>query len=450
MSECRMGNDTPPYFRSSGPKRAAQRQQSYGAHPAARILKRGGTAMRDSDGHIVPGEYNASTGQPLAGGPGKPMTPTHVWDKAWGQAGGFNSATPAAPSFNQGMEAAHPGWSAMTPSQRASVLMSMPHDQSGGTTTGEAASPFNRRGERAVQTPGAPNSGIEYDPRRDAGMTAVPERYLPPGASRGVVIDPKYRTPGMPNYGTGTGDASAVSSTPQQIVQRATTATPAPASNAVGTPRGPASPAVPSAAPTPSPTAQDYAAHANDGPLPDMESGIDKTATLRPPLPPVAAAVPPLPPAAFDPSKRPVNPFGIPRNPDAATPQNFAGDGTGPTQPIDGPLQPLGKPWQSASDYAKVPPLPPLSPLPPVAAAPMSDGSAPPIGGPPQSSNRSANGFPTPSAGVLDLTGDSAPRSYMYGTGAMGMGQSPSAMFAAATKPNRRATPLPDEDEDIA
>lgn len=107
------------------------------------------------------------------------------------------------------MENAAPGFAAMPQTQKQSVLRSLAHNDSGGVTTSEAASPFNIRGERAIQTPDAPNGGTEYNPLHDLVRNRVPQEYVPPGADRAVMIDPKYRTPGMPAYGTGTGDASA-------------------------------------------------------------------------------------------------------------------------------------------------------------------------------------------------------------------------------------------------
>lgn len=122
-----------------------------------------------------------------------------------GQVHHVQSQTPLADTLEQ----AAPGFSGMSQADKQSVLRSLPHNDSGGVTTSEAASPFNIRGERAIQTPDAPNGGTEYNPLHDLVRNRVPQEYVPPGADRAVMIDPKYRTPGMPAYGTGTGDASA-------------------------------------------------------------------------------------------------------------------------------------------------------------------------------------------------------------------------------------------------
>lgn len=101
------------------------------------------------------------------------------------------------PGLNGGMAQRVPGWMQMTPQQRAAVYRQMPG-------TGQATQSQDVYGSRGdTQTP----TGTMYDPAHDTRMIAgaVDPRDLPPGVSRGIHIDPRYVTPGTSGVGYGTG-----------------------------------------------------------------------------------------------------------------------------------------------------------------------------------------------------------------------------------------------------
>lgn len=86
-----------------------------------------------------------------------------------------------------------------TPASRSSGSFS------GGQVTNTGASGFNAGGVRALDTTSGP--ATEYDPRKDLTKTflqpgGIGGDLLPKGASGGVMINPKYRTPGASAIGS--------------------------------------------------------------------------------------------------------------------------------------------------------------------------------------------------------------------------------------------------------
>lgn len=104
--------------------------------------------------------------------------------------------------------------------QRGRLKMA-PTSASGGVTTSTGASPFNFKGERSIQTPGTlGETGKEYNPARDLTKSpiAAGDSLLPKGATGGVMIEPKYRTPGADAFGyTTRGPAVAGQSDPDPM-----------------------------------------------------------------------------------------------------------------------------------------------------------------------------------------------------------------------------------------
>ncbi len=101
------------------------------------------------------------------------------------------------PSIADTVAARIPGFSSMAPDARSAALKST---YGGGPSVPStpAASPFNFKGERTVQTPSAPSGGTEYDPRMDLSISPVSVS----GAARAVAVAKPYQTPGASTIGT--------------------------------------------------------------------------------------------------------------------------------------------------------------------------------------------------------------------------------------------------------
>lgn len=532
---------------------AQQRALRNAQQQAGRLPQRPkiGTAVRNSDGVLMHGEkdgYGHDMGVIGGGGPGQPMSNPHdfsVFDRAFGGARPgpvapapsgplpapefrydseepeYQQPAPAAPAnFPQprtgdggygqvsevrgssgaihqvqsqgGMNQAVPGWESMTPSQRAHVLMTMPHNDSGGVDT-TPAPVFNSRGESTnAGTGGA--STITYDPRRDAqkynggsvdapSYTGdVPQRDLPPGASRGVVIDPRYVTPGASNIGVGYGDGSAMS--PSAIHQQATAQASKPGgyeeepgfevskpTSNFPTPIGPPNPdgytyvnGVPPLPPEPGPTSPATFPKPNG-----FADASDSASGQNPPAVADSAAGHwnPAPVPATAPGQTPSQNVQTYLSPMTARPQVNRSNSAFPTPSTSIPGQilsttpavgnsspftfqsgttPNRTPAQNLDDY-----LSPMTPMPringgfpqPSGQQATAGSDSTPLSGPQASTGAMK--------GTLDLSGATMPRGSMFGAAAQAITPSPGQLLAQATvRPNARATPLPDEDEEEA
>lgn len=406
--------------------------------------------------------YDKNSGGSISDGTQEPVSDRpRLPDGGYVADGGYGATTEDGggaqynPGLNAMMGKIYPGWEKMSAQQRAAIYHGMPHNDSGGVNTGTPLV-FNRRGESTnAGTEGAQT--ITYDPRRDTKMATpggsvddsvysgnVARSELPQNASRGVWIDPKYQTPAS-QAGRG------------EIVGRGGAA-PDPR---FGTGYGDTTFPLPKAAATP---AAPYASN------PEIDDDAGVGGYNPPALPQVATPAPAAP--YVRPSSATPPPVNQPAAPSLQAPIRTSDPATGVPLPLgdieaqqdsvrrsqEGAAQALQrrdlereKPVRGTNGFGPAGWTPPANGEPtdpiehrsmwlnPSATPPWSQAPAAPAPAPSLSSY-----FPKPPGSMsLDLDND------LPGSGAKFGAAAPTTTGGPFTRPNRKASPLDDEEDEM-
>lgn len=306
------------------------------------------------------------------------------------------------------------GWGAMSPAQRAHALMGMPHDESGGVTTGvEHEQPYDTNPPPVMGNQTFENK-YGHGSVRDASNTQPAGTPSAPFVSR--------IPPNPPDAPTAT-----AAPTPEDTGSNPTYT--APVFGGVKTPPD-ESPSVASApfgsgiaAPFPAPDPRATEAMGNNGGL--LHGGSGGTFWGAKGFDPMAGQTSPTPESL--PTN---NPISTPVTPTSA--QNVLRRATQSANVLDPDARARSS---EASFQALSPPAAPEPGLPDVEAQ----------------DNKTAFNFPGPPQGMtLDQTGQTLPHASMYGAAAQAMTPSASQLFAQTVRANKPASPVPDEDEEAA
>lgn len=270
------------------------------------------------------------------------------------------------PSAHEALAATIPGYDAMTLEQRGAATMAKYGNRPArGVVTDTGRDSTNFKGETPLQTPGGP--AVEYDPRSDLTKSylAPGDSILPPNATRGVTIDPKYVAPGgspvgYATNGGGSGSTGRVFDETGDVTRKVDSQmSRLPAEgNTVPPPAPPPRAATPIAGTSESDATRQAESDASAAPL----TFPPKSPSDTPPTAAQPVALPPAPAPA--PISSPTVPLSTPQSPVAqSSGEGRFGTLSGAiedwTKANFGALDPKNSNWRSAPPLMTGPPVPP-------------------------------------------------------------------------------------------